>query len=115
MVFRRKNGTAINVKTTLLKYLKWQYTLSVILLAALTVLIIHLSTILNQKTIYPGISVDGIPVALNQEYALYFCGTAPTSPFKRTDPADHPLKQYRLPLHDIHYERNTESSVIWLI
>lgn len=106
MVFRRKNGTAINVKTTLLKYLKWQYTLSVILLAALTVLIIHLSTILNQKTIYPGISVDGIPVGgLTREDALVLLRDSTDITIQRDGILlITPLKQYRLPLHDIRYE-----------
>lgn len=106
MVFRRKKSTAFNPKPILRDYLKWQYILAAILLAALTGLIIHLASILNQKTIYPGISVDGIQVGgLTREDALALLRDSTDITIQRDGILlITPLKQYRLPFHDIRYE-----------
>ena len=58
MAFQRKKSAASNQKPTLRDLLKWRHILPVLALIVLAILAIHVSTILNQKTIYPGISVE---------------------------------------------------------
>ncbi len=76
------------------------------LVVVLAGLFLHLCSILNQKTIYPGISVDGIEVGdLTREEALVLLRTNMELTFQKDGiQLITPLKQYRLPFHDIGYE-----------
>ena len=106
MAFQRKKSAASNQKPTLRDLLKWRHILPVLALIVLAILAIHVSTILNQKTIYPGISVDGIAVGgLTREEALDLLRDNIEKTIQRDGILlNTPLKQYRLPFHDIRYE-----------
>ncbi|NLO41221.1 MAG: hypothetical protein GX115_17360 [Ruminiclostridium sp.] len=88
------------------KALKWWHILTTVLVIAFAGLVIYLFSILNQKTIYQGISVDGVEVGgLTRQAALVLLRENQQAAI----PGDGillmtPLQQYRLPFHDIHYE-----------
>lgn len=83
----------------------WQILLAGLLLVILA-LTIHIFTILNRKTIYPGIMVDGVAVdGLRREEALALLREYAEENLPRDGiMLITPEKQYRLPLHDIRYE-----------
>lgn len=106
MVFLRKKASPSAKKFNLMAFVKrWQLLIIGLLLVALA-LMIHILSILNQETIYPGVTVDGLDVGgLSREEALVLLRENE----KNILPRDGillktPLKQYRLPLKDIQYK-----------
>lgn len=105
MVFPRKASIVSRIQSFLSFYLKWWIAVPLFLFIFGLATFLYIYSIFNTETIYPGISVDGIDVGgLTRQEALI----ALTENLHKTIPKDGivistPLKEYRLPFHDIGY------------
>lgn len=107
MVFLRKKDSPPSAKKFSLKaFMKGRQLLIIGLLLLAFALMIHILTILNQETIYPGVFVDGLDVGgLSREEALVLLRENEKNILLRDGILlKTPLQQYRLPLKDIQYK-----------